>query len=61
MVALSSLAMRFKSRIRTPENWLESAKEFGKCAYCMTYVSGHAEHRRFKKSADLKQNLFHLV
>ena len=28
---------------------------------CMNYVSGHAEHRRFKKGADLKQNFFHLV
>ena len=24
---------------------------------CMNYVSGHAEHRRFKKGTDLKQNL----
>ena len=28
---------------------------------CMSYVSGHAEHRRFWKGADLKQNFFHLV
>ena len=27
----------------------------------MTYASGHAEHRRFKRSADLKQDFFHLV
>ena len=69
MVALTSSAMRFKSRIRTLEKWLESAKEFGECACayclalksCMNYVSGHAEHRRFKEGADLKRNLFHLV
>ena len=69
VVALTSSAMRFKSRIRTLEKWLESAKEFGECACayclalksCMNYVSGHAEHRRFKEGADLKQNLFHLV
>ena len=73
-MALSSSAMRFKSRIRTLENWLESAKELGECAYmcisnCLAlkklhelqYVSGHAEHRRFKKGADLKRNFFHLV
>ena len=28
---------------------------------CMNYVSGHAEHRRFKRSADLKQDFFQLV
>ena len=69
MVALTSSAMRFKSRIRTLEKWLESAKEFGECACayclalksCMNYVSGHAEHRRFKEGADLKRNFFHLV
>ena len=33
MVALTSSAMRFKSRIRALENWLENAKEFGECAY----------------------------
>jgi hypothetical protein len=27
----------------------------------MNYVSGHAEHRRFEKGADLKQNFFHLL
>ena len=69
VVALTSSAMRFKSRIRTLEKWLESAKEFGECACayclalksCMNYVSGHAEHRRFEEGADLKRNFFHLV
>ena len=45
VVALTLSAMRFKSRIRTLEKWLESAKEFGECAYptvllcknCMNY------------------------
>ena len=59
MVALTSSAMRFKSRIRTPENWLISF------AYCFEKLhelcAGHAEHRRFKKGTDLKQNFFHLV
>ena len=28
---------------------------------CMNYMSGHAEHRRFKKGAGLKQDFFHLL
>ena len=28
---------------------------------CTTYASGHEEHRRFKRGADLKQNVVHFV
>ena len=68
VVALISLVMHFKSRIRTQQNWLESEAVWRACISncfalknCMTYASGHAEHRRFKRSADLKQDFFHLV
>ena len=39
VAALISLAMRFKSRIRTPDYWLASAKEFGECAYPTVLLS----------------------
>ena len=69
MVALSSLAMHFKSKTRTLENWLEHAKSLESVhiqLFCIEKLhdicaSGHEEHRRFKRGADLKQNVVHFV
>ena len=60
-MALISLAMHFKSKTRTLENWLDHAKNLENVHIqlfalknCTTYASGHEEHRRSKEGADLK-------
>ena len=58
-MALSSLAMHFKSKTRTLENWLEHAKSLDNALKnCTTYASGHEEHRRFKRGAGLTVSPF---